>query len=157
MDANSIEINIQGNELRDSPANRDSGSLLNANVWIDARDLIFVPAGTGGYATDRYYTPGGLLEVSGYLSNTQHQIGEWTAVAGTITLSAPEVIAQQGSTFNISGGAVSYAPGYILTSNFMGSDGRIYNIDNAPANMLFEGLAGGFMRQHYINGAVDKD
>ena len=44
------------------------------------------PAGTGGYATDRYYTAGGLLEVSGYLNNTGHRIGEWTAVGGSITL-----------------------------------------------------------------------
>ncbi|MCZ3030530.1 hypothetical protein NYY88_19680, partial [Acinetobacter baumannii] len=85
--------NVQGNELRDSPQNRDSGTLLNSNMWIDARDLTLVPAGTGGYATDRYYTAGGLLEVSGYLNNTGHKIGEWTAVGGTITLSAPEVVA----------------------------------------------------------------
>ena len=78
MSANEIQVNVQGNELRDSPDNRDSGVLANANVWIDVRDLILVPAGTGGYATDRYYTPGGLLEVSGYLSNTGHTIGEWT-------------------------------------------------------------------------------
>ncbi len=104
MSANNIEVNVQGNELRDSPANRDSGNLLNSNIWIDARDLTFVPAGTGGDANDRDYTPGGLLEVSGYLSNVGHTIGEWTALGGTITLSAPEVIAQQGSTFNISGG-----------------------------------------------------
>src|SRR5262249_12695112 len=106
---------------------------------------------------DRYYTPGGLLEVSGYLSNTSHRIGEWTAVGGSITLSAPEVIAQEGSTFNISGGAVSYAGGYILTSNFLGADGRVYNINNAPSDLLLEGLAGGFARKHYINGQVDED
>ncbi len=79
-----------------SPQNRDSGVLINSNIWIDARDLTLVPAGTGGYASDRYYTAGGLLEVSGYLNNTGHKIGEWTAVGGSITLSAPEVVAQQG-------------------------------------------------------------
>ncbi|KTT62843.1 hypothetical protein, partial [Sphingomonas endophytica] len=108
VSANAIKVNVQGNELRDSPQNRDSGTLLNSNMWIDARDLTLVPAGTGGYATDRYYTAGGLLEVSGYLNNTGHKIGEWTAVGGTITLSAPEVVAQQGALFNISGGAVQY-------------------------------------------------
>ncbi|KTS81289.1 hypothetical protein RSA31_22520, partial [Pantoea dispersa] len=87
VSANAIKVNVQGNELRDSPQNRDSGTLLNSNMWIDARDLTLVPAGTGGYATDRYYTAGGLLEVSGYLNNTGHKISEWTAVGGTITLS----------------------------------------------------------------------
>jgi filamentous hemagglutinin family protein len=155
MSSNEISVNIQGNELRDSPQNRDSGALLNKNVWIDVRDPILVPAGTGGYVTDRYYTPGGLLEVSGYLNNTGHTIGEWTAVGGTITLSAPQVVAQQGSTFNISGGSVSYAGGNILSSNLMGSDGRIYSLDNAPAGMTFVGLAGGFVRTHNINGQLD--
>ncbi len=51
MSANAIKVNIQGNELRDSPQNRDSGTLFNANVWIDPRSLILVPAGTGGYAS----------------------------------------------------------------------------------------------------------
>jgi filamentous hemagglutinin family protein len=155
MSANEIQVNIQGNELRDSPQNRDSGVLANKNVWIDVRDLILVPAGTGGYATDRYYTPGGLLEVSGYLSNSARTIGEWTALGGTITLSAPEVVAQQGSTFNISGGSVSYAGGDIYSTNLRGADGRIYSVDNAPADMTFIGLAGGFTRTHNISGQID--
>ncbi|AXK79310.1 filamentous hemagglutinin N-terminal domain-containing protein [Pseudolabrys taiwanensis] len=146
MAANNIQVNVQGNELRDSPVNRDSGNLLNANVWIDLRDLILVPAGTGGYASDRYYTPGGLLEVSGYVNNTAHTIGEWSALGGTITLAAPEVIAQQGSVFDISGGSVAYQGGYIRTSNFRGADGRSYNVGDASANMLFTGIAGGWTR-----------
>ncbi|MFG3757055.1 hypothetical protein, partial [Klebsiella pneumoniae] len=76
------------NELRDSPQNRDNGALINQNLWIDARSLVLVPAGTGGYASNRYYTGGGLLEVSGYLANVPHKIGEWVAVGGSITLAA---------------------------------------------------------------------
>ncbi len=145
MSANNIEVNVQGNELRDSPANRDNGFLANSDVWIDVRDLIFVPAGTGGYASDRYYTPGGLLEVSGYLANTAHKIGEWASVGGTITLSAPEVIAQKGSVFDISGGSIRYDSGNITTTNFLGSDGRLYNINDARADMTFVGLSEGFV------------
>ncbi|WP_229183267.1 filamentous haemagglutinin family protein [Bradyrhizobium oropedii] len=148
VSANAIKVNVQGNELRDSPQNRDSGTLLNSNMWIDARDLTLVPAGTGGYATDRYYTAGGLLEVSGYLNNTGHRIGEWTAVGGTITLSAPEVVAQRGSLFNISGGAVQYQGGYVQQTLLLGSDGRIYNADNAPANLTYVAVANGFIVNH---------
>ncbi|MFH0302317.1 filamentous hemagglutinin N-terminal domain-containing protein, partial [Bradyrhizobium sp. 31Argb] len=155
MSANNIEVNIQGNELRDSPVNRDQTYLKNADVWIDLRDLVLVPAGTGGYASDRYYTPGGLLEASGYLGNTAHKIGEWTAVGGTITLSARDVVAQQGAIFNISGGSVTYEGGYIRTSNFVGADGRTYNINNARADMQFTAVGGSFVRKHYIQGQVD--
>jgi filamentous hemagglutinin family protein len=148
MSTNDISVNIQGNELRDSPQNRDSGTLLNKNVWVDARNLVLVPAGTGGYASDRYYTPGGLLEVSGYLSNTGHTIGEWTAVGGSITLSAPEVVAQRGSIFNISGGAVRYQDGWIRQTNLLGSDGRIYDANNAPSGLTYVSLANGFVVNH---------
>jgi len=154
MSANQILVNVQGNELRDSPINRDSGALINKNVWIDIRDLVLMPAGTGGYASDRYYTKGGLLELGGYLSNTAHKIGEWSAVGGTITLAAPEVIAQQGATFDISGGSVSYEGGRIYSTKLIGSDGRIYSFDNAPADMKFIGAAGGFARTHNIQGKL---
>lgn len=155
VSVNAIKVNVQGNELRDSPQNRDNGTLLNSNMWIDARDLTLVPAGTGGYATDRYYTAGGLLEVSGYLNNTGHRIGEWTAVGGSITLSAPEVVAQRGSTFNISGGAVRYQGGYVQQTMLLGSDGRIYSADNAPANLTYVAVANGFIVNHAHWGVVE--
>ena len=152
MSANQVQVNVQGNELRDSPVNRDSGALLNKNVWIDIRDLVFVAAGIGGYAGERYYTKGGLLEVGGYLANTAHTIGEWAAVGGTITLAGPEVIAQQGARFNIAGGSVNYDGGWIYSSKLIGTDGRIYSFDNAPASMKFVAAAGGFVRTHNIQG-----
>jgi filamentous hemagglutinin family protein len=155
MASNQIKINIQGNELRDSPQNRDSGVLFNKNVWIDARNLILVPAGTGGYASDRYYTAGGLLEVGGYLNNTAHRIGEWTAVGGSITLSAPEVITQRGSIFNISGGSLQYQGGYLAQSYLLGSDGRIYNINTAPATLNYRAVADGFVVNHARANVVE--
>ena len=154
MSANQILVNVQGNELRDSPENRDSGALINKSAWIDIRDLVLVPAGTGGYAGNRYYTKGGLLEVGGYLSSTAHTIGEWTALGGTITLAAQEVIAEQGAKLDISGGSVSYEGGRIYSSKLIGSDGRIYSFDNAPADMKFIGSAGGFVRTHNIQGQL---
>ncbi|OYU91219.1 MAG: hypothetical protein CFE29_07745 [Bradyrhizobiaceae bacterium PARB1] len=154
MSANQVRVNVQGNELRDSPQNRDNAALLSKDVWIDIRDLVLLPDGTGGYAGDRYYTKGGLLEVGGYLANTAHTIGEWTALGGTITLAAKDVIAQQGARFDISGGSVSYDGGRIYSTKLIGSDGRIYSFDNAPADMKFLGLAGGFTRTHNVQGKV---
>ncbi len=156
MSANNMQVNIQGNELRDSPQNRDGSLLKNENVWVDIRTLTLVPKGTGGYDADRYYTKGGLLEVGGYLANTAHGIGEWTAVGGTITLSANEVIAQKGSRFDLSGGSLDFAGGYIRSTNLIGSDGRRYSIDDAPSDMEFANFAGGFRRTHNIQGQEDK-
>ena len=156
MASNEVLVNVQGNELRDSPQNRDGSVLKNANVWIDVRDLILVPAGTGGYASDRYYTPGGLLEVSGYLNTSGHTIGEWTAVGGTITLAAPEVVTQTGSTFNISGGSVAYQGGWLQQTALLGSDGQIYDVNTAPANLTYTAVASdGFVVKHIQGGQVD--
>src|SRR5262249_10591133 len=148
-----ILVNVQGNELRDAPVNRDNPSkaLYSAagdGLWVDINDLVLVPAGTGGYATDRYYTKGGLLEVSGWLDNTPHTIGEWDAVGGTITLQAKEVVTQPGSVFNISGGSVEYQSGYVQQSYLLGTDGRIYNVNAAPADMTYAGVYHGFTVDH---------
>ncbi len=150
MSANNVLVNVQGTELRDSPLNRDAKEkfLYNQNVWIDANSLTLLPAGTGGYATDRYYTKGGLLEFSGYLGTTTHTIGEWTSVGGSITLQAPKVTAQAGSVLNISGGVVAYDGGYIKTANLLGADGHLYSINDASTDMKFVGIGEGFVRKN---------
>lgn len=148
MASNSIMVNVQGNELRDSPANRDVAGLKNQNVWVDVRDLILLPAGTGGYTTDRYYTPGGLLEVGGYLANTAHGIGEWTSVGGTISLTANEIVVREGAMFDISGGSLDYAAGYVRSTMLLGDDGRLYDARNAPSHVQFLGVGNAFARKH---------
>ena len=155
MASNNIKVNVQGNELRDSPQNRDANVLKSNDVWVDARNLIFVPAGTGGYASDRYYTAGGLLEVGGYLNTTAHRIGEWAAIGGSITLAASEVVAQKGAQFDVSGGSLDYAAGWIRSTNLIGSDGRRYSVDNAPSWLGYISFAGGFARTHNIQGKQD--
>jgi filamentous hemagglutinin family protein len=157
MSANVISVNIQGNELRDDPLNRDTGTLFNDTVYVDARDLVLVPAGTDGFPTDRYYTAGGLLEVSGELDDTPHTIGEWMAIGGTITLasgSGGSVVTQPGSIFNISGGSIQYQSGYLPQSYLLGSDGRVYDVNNAPADLTYT-LFSGFTVDHAHWGVTD--
>jgi filamentous hemagglutinin family protein len=157
MSTNVIAVNIQGNELRDDPLNRDTGTLFNDTVYVDARDLVLVPAGTDGFPTDRYYTAGGLLEVSGELDDTPHTIGEWMAIGGTITLasgSGGSVVTQPGSIFNISGGSIQYQSGYLPQSYLLGSDGRVYDVNNAPADLTYT-LFSGFTVDHAHWGVTD--
>ncbi len=148
MESNNVKVNIQGNELRDSPDNRDAGKLLNNDIWLDRRDLILVPAGTGGYASDRWYAAGGLLEVSGYLSNQGHSIGEWAAQGGTVALGGSEVITQQGSAINLSGGSFNVQTGMVNQTWLKGSDGRLYRIGEAPAGVTYTGVYKGFEDKH---------
>lgn len=144
MESNNIKINVQGNEQRDAPVNRDGGQLINNDVWVDLRELVFVPAGTNGYATDRWYTAGGLLEVGGYLGTQGHSVGEWMAQGGTVTFTGKDVVTQQGAQINLSGGTVDVQAGYIQQTWLKGPDGRLYEVSNAPGDILYSGFYKGY-------------
>jgi filamentous hemagglutinin family protein len=155
MSSNDVVVNVQGNELRDSPGNRDSGDLFNTNIAVDRRDLVEVKGGTGpgDDPDDRWYTANGLLEVSGYLDTQGHTIGEWAAQGGTIQLGGNEVVTQTGSQINLSGGSLNVATGYVAQTWLVGSDGQLYNANSAPANMTFTGIYKGFEVAHARWGA----
>lgn len=144
MESNSVKVNLQGNEQRDSSVNRDKGALSNNDVWVDVRDLVFVPAGTNGYATDRWYTAGGLLEVSGYLGTQGHSVAEWMAQGGTVSFTGNEVVTQAGSQINLSGGTLDVQAGTIRQTWLKGADGRLYELSSAPGDILYTGLYKGY-------------
>ncbi|QNK67006.1 filamentous hemagglutinin family protein [Variovorax sp. PAMC26660] len=148
MASNNIEINIQGNEQRDSPLNRDNALLNNRNVWIDRRKLQRLAAGTGGYDKDRWYTPGGLLEVGGYLGLQGHSIGEWAGQGGSVTFTGGEVVTHAGSNINLSGGTLDVQTGMIRQSWLKGPDGRLYEVSKARDDIAYTGLYRGFEDEH---------
>jgi filamentous hemagglutinin family protein len=155
MESNNVLINVQSNEQRDSPVNRDSGALRNGDVWIDRSELIHVPAGTGGYETDRWYTAGGLLEVGGYLDTVAHSAGEWAAAGGTVRLHGDAVIAQGGSAVNLSGGTLNVQTGYIRQTWLKGADGNLYDAATAPGYLRYTGLYRGYERTSERWGQTD--
>ncbi|CAD5201817.1 filamentous haemagglutinin family protein [Pseudomonas sp. FEN] len=144
MEANSIKVNVQGNELRDASGNRDAGKLSSSDVWVDVRDLVYVPAGTDGYPTARWYTAGGLLEVSGYLGTQGHGVGEWMAQGGSVTFTGKDVVTQQDAQINLSGGTLDVQSGYIKQTWLTGSDGRLYELSSAPGDLLYTGVYKGY-------------
>ena len=144
MANNNIKINVQGNEQRDAPVNRENGALNSNDIWVDIRELVFVPAGTNGYATDRWYTAGGLLEVGGYLGTQGHGVGEWMAQGGEVRFSGKDVISEKGSLINVSGGTLDVQGGEIRQSWLRGADGRLYEVSRAPGDILYNGLYKGY-------------
>ncbi|WP_296784923.1 filamentous hemagglutinin N-terminal domain-containing protein, partial [Variovorax sp.] len=148
MSSNNVEINIQGNEQRDAPLNRDTTLLNNSNVWIDRRKLLRVAAGVGGYDKERWYTPGGLLEVGGYLGLQGHTVGEWGAQGGSVVFAGNELVAQAGSNINLSGGTLDVQTGMIKQSWIKGADGRLYEVSSAPADVQYTGLYKGYEDAH---------
>jgi filamentous hemagglutinin family protein len=148
MESNNIKVNVQGNEQRDAPINRDGKALNSNDVWIDRRSLVFVPKGTNGYESDRWYTAGGLLEVSGYLGTQGHTVGEWMAQGGTVSFGGNDVVTQAGSNINLSGGTINVQTGFIHQTWLKGADGRLYEVNKAPGDQRYTGLYKGFEDEH---------
>ena len=148
MESNNVKVNIQGNEQRDAPVNRDGKTLGSNDVWIDRRSLVFVPKGTNGYATDRWYTAGGLLEVGGYLGTAGHTVGEWMAQGGTLSFGGNDVVTQAGSSINLSGGTLNVQSGFINQTWLKGSDGRLYEVSKAPGDQRYTGVYKGYEDKH---------
>ncbi len=157
---NDLLVNVQPFQLRDSAANR-TGGLKGTNAYVDARTLLEIAS--GAYAGN-IYTPGGLLEVSGYLGLVPHGIDEWTAIGGQVTLQAVQtvldlqtgktstvsgaVITDPGSMIDMQGGTVTYAAGPVAQSYVQTTDGVVYNINDAPGNLVYTGLYVGDVVQH---------
>ncbi|MDC8757692.1 filamentous haemagglutinin family protein [Janthinobacterium fluminis] len=148
MESNNIKVNIQGNEQRDAPINRDGKNLNSNDAWVDRRSLVFVPKGSNGYATDRWYTAGGLLEVGGYLGTAGHTVGEWMAQGGTVSFGGNDVVTQAGSKVNLSGGTLNVQSGFVHLTWLKGADGRLYEVSQAPGDQRYTGVYKGFEDKH---------
>ncbi|WP_447990693.1 filamentous haemagglutinin family protein [Achromobacter spanius] len=148
MESNNLQINVQGNEQRDAPVNRDSKLLNNSDVWVDRRTLVKVAGGANGSSGDRWYTSGGLLEVGGYLATSERGAGEWLAQGGTATFTGGELVTKAGSDINLSGGTLDVQAGNIRQSWLRGADGRLYEVSRAPGDLLYTGLYQGYEQTH---------
>ena len=148
MAANNIEINVQGNEQRDAPVNRDGKALLNSNIWVDRRKLVLVPKGTNGYDSDLWYTAGGLLEVAGYLGTQGHSVSEWMAQGGTVSFGGKDVVTQAGSGINLSGGTLDVQTGALRQTWLKGADGKLHEAGSAPADLAYLGVYKGYEEEH---------
>ncbi len=125
MARNFIEVELRGTELRDNPLNRD-GYLRGKKVWVDIRNL----------------PDPELADVSGYVNQIGRGIGEKLSAGGTVTMrSEGDIVQRQGSVIDISGGSLAYNGGYGYASQLV-SQGQAFNIGDAPADRIYDGIVG---------------
>lgn len=114
VERNIVEAELYGNELKDSPLQRD-GLLAGQKVLIDIREG----------------TP--LADVSGYIAGVQRGIAEKSAVGGSVTFkSEGDVILRQGSTVDVSGGSLNYAGGDTGTTRLLSGSRSVDIADASP-------------------------
>ncbi|MDT8383295.1 MAG: filamentous hemagglutinin family protein [Gammaproteobacteria bacterium] len=126
MERNVIEVELRGNELADSPLQRD-GILAGQKVNIDIRTV-----------DDNDRIP--IANLTNAMAGIQRTVAERSTAGGTVTIaSTGKADFQSGAEIDVSGGAVHYRDGYIATSKLL-ADGQTYDIADADPNRQYDGI-----------------
>jgi filamentous hemagglutinin family protein len=119
MESNVMQVELRGTELADFPLLRNS-ALRGTKVNIDIRK------GTA------------IANVSGWLNQLAHNVGERTATGGTVSIvSEGDIIQRGGSKVDVSGGWVRYRDGYITTTK-LGYNGSYVDIGSASSGVAYD-------------------
>ncbi len=137
IDQNIVQVQLMGNELRDSPLQRN-GILYGQTVSVDVRD-----------ATLKYDTNGNLLsatipiaDITGAVERIARNIDQRSISGGIIDItSSGDVVTQSGSMIDFSGGSVAYQGGMVQTTQLM-SGGQVYDIATADPNRHYDSIVG---------------
>jgi filamentous hemagglutinin len=127
------EVELRGDELKDSPVNRD-GPIRNEKVYVDVeRALARAEAGESTLiAKDR---------LEALRAQEQRTVAERSTQGGTIELhSQGETIVESGVDFDVSGGSLKYTAGNVKTT-LLTSNGKLIDIADADAETYFDGIA----------------
>ena len=125
MSRNQLEVELRGDELKDFPLQRQ-GILRGSKVNIEiSRGLQ-------------------LADVSKQIAAVKQGIGELTSEGGNVkVLSEGDVVMKRGSTIDVSGGKIAYEAGFITTTKlFSKTQNKVYDISNAPADVVYDSILG---------------
>ncbi|MFM9913812.1 MAG: filamentous hemagglutinin family protein [Methylophilaceae bacterium] len=124
-ESNFLTITLRGDELKDSPLNRD-GQLRGQTVTIDlSKDSPLI------------------ANLADYKANIQRTVGERSTAAGTVNLkSEGSVLVDKDAVIDVHGGTVKYEQGQVKVTKLWGADGKTYDISKAPKDISYTGIAG---------------
>jgi filamentous hemagglutinin family protein len=118
VERNIVTAELRGNELRDSPVQRD-GILKGKKVLVDIR------RGTS------------IADISGYTAGIRRGAGERTAEGGDVSLvSQGAVVLGNGAVVDVSGGSLQYLPGVVSTTKLV-SNGKLYDVSDASPDLVY--------------------
>jgi len=141
IERNIVEVELRGNQLRDSPEQRD-GPLRGETVRVDVRQ-----SGVRADGTPWQGTP--LADASGEISNIERGVAERSLSGGEISLSAQgDVIIAEGAVLDVSGGAITYQGGDVATSRVLGANGQLYDIAEADPDRAYVSVVDAYTVEH---------
>ena len=137
---NAIQISpVKGNELRDTPAYRNS-FLNGAKVTVD-------PRRSGVRADGVAWIGSPLIEAGSYYEQVGVSAAELLTMGGKVTIGIQgksDVTVRAGAKIDVSGGWVRYAAGNVTTTKLIDPNGAIVDIGDADPNVAYTGIASGF-------------
>ena len=129
---NGVEVELRGDELKDSPVNRD-GPLRGQKVFVDVnRALANADAGK-----PTLIAKDSLLS---YQARLERAVAERSTQGGTVRVSSQgEAIIESGAVIDLSGGSLHYTPASVPTTLVM-SRGVVTDIANARSDVRYDGI-----------------
>lgn len=130
---NSVEVELRGDELKDSPVNRN-GPLRGQKAYLDVtRALANAEAGQPTLiAKDSLQSYAGKLE---------RTVAERSTTGGSIQIASQgQAIVESGAVLDVSGGKVTYTPGLVKTT-LLQANGRLTDLADARADVAYGGIA----------------
>lgn len=137
---NSVAVELRGDELKDSPVNRN-GPLRGQTVYMDVERALALAEG----GLDTLVAKDSL---EGYAARLQRGAAERATSGGTVNLrSQGETIVESGATIDVSGGSVDYQAGMVKQSVLI-TNGKLVDATVATAGTRYEGDASRFRVEH---------
>lgn len=125
-DKNIVLAELRGNELKDSPLQRN-GILYTSKVYVDSSK-----AGSDGSIGTS------IADVSGYTSQISQTVAERFTNGGDVIIqSEGDVVFKSGAVINLTGGSVEYVGGFVKTTKLISSNGLVYDIAEAPEDLNY--------------------
>ncbi|MFN7088174.1 MAG: ESPR-type extended signal peptide-containing protein, partial [Burkholderiales bacterium] len=130
---NTVEVELRGDELKDSPDNRN-GPLRGQKVYLDVeRALDNADAGLQTLiARD---------SLESYRGRLERTVAERSTLGGTVAIrSQGDAQLEQGARIDLSGGSVDYTAANVKTT-LLTSGGRLIDLADADATTRYSGIA----------------
>ncbi|MHB1144098.1 MAG: filamentous hemagglutinin family protein [Thiobacillus sp.] len=132
-----VEIELRGDELKDSPVNQQ-GRLRGQKVYLDI-DRALAASDAGKPTLVARDT---LLNLK---AQQQRTVAERSTAGGSFKVySKGEAIVESGVTVDLSGGSLKHAPGNVKTT-LLTSGGKLIDLSDASAEVRYDGIA-----THYV-------
>ena len=129
---NTIEVELRGDELKDSPVNQ-TGPLRGEKVYVDIEQAL----ANADAGKKTLIAEDSLLAYRGRLERGAE---ERSTLGGQVSLqSQGQVVLEQGSTVDLSGGSVAFSEAVVKTT-VLGANGKLVDLADANADTRYSGI-----------------